>query len=1024
MSNKKLNAVITIGGAISSTFKSVVGTTTSQLHKIGSEVSKLKSSQQQLGNLVQTFGRMGKNVDNLRSRYSAVTEEIKKLTKQQERLNAVEALRKKSADVRSVATKVLGGTVAASATMIIPAKLAIDFESAMADVKKVFNGTDTQFKGITNEVLKMSTVLPMAATDIAKIVASGAQSGIAANELGKFAESAVKMGVAFDVSAEEAGQSMAEMRTAFRLSQDEVITLADKINYLGNNTPAAAKGIMDIVQRIGPLGEVGGFASGSIAALGATLRGMGVQEEIAATGIKNMMLALVAGESATKSQKAAWADLGMDYVKVSKDMQKNAEGTTLAVLQSISKLDKYKQASVLGSLFGKESLSAIAPLLTNINSLQKNLDMVADKTKYAGSMNDEYRARAETTANNIILFKNKISELGISFGSVLLPPINTFLGKMGAIIDKISAWSKANPELSSTLTKIAIGTVAVVGGISALAIGITTIIGPIALAVTSFSVLGSSAGTSIGLLTKMITPIKMIGTVFSVVGKAMLANPMVLAIVAIVGVVAGAAYLIYKNWEPIKKFFSDLWEGVKTNIGSAWDGIKSSLSKAWDGVKEVFDKGVNFIKGVIDSVDTVFANNPILNILLPFIGIPRMIIANWSDIKGFFSSLWQSISSKASDAWKVITNVFGQVGGWFSQKWEQVKSITKSVWTSVASSASEAWNSITGFFSPIGDWFAAKWEHVKLVTFVIWSGIKKVVTAVWDNLISAITNSPLFQSVVNGWTTIFDYLGTLKDKMLNIGKNIIDGLVNGIKSGFDSLKSVWTSINNYMPDFMRKKMDIHSPSRVMAGLGGHVVDGIRVGIQSRRTALTQEFGKVLETFAVDQKIPDFKIPKAQISKFNNLQPQVSNFFTKQSDDSIVLNTLGSKLSKTNELFRSSFLRQESKPIFQINMPKSEPLSLLNNQHISSDNEEKPTPQEMPVPKSAQPYLPNKEQTKTVKKATPQQSQAPSITQHFSFSISAAPNQSPQQIADEVIRKFKQQQGVEQRNSMVDWGYSQ
>ena len=198
----------------------------------------------------------------------------------------------------------------------------------------------------------MSTRLPMAAKDIAAIVAAGAQSGIASKELTTFAETAVKMGVAFDISAEQSGQSMAELRTAFRMSQDQVTTLADQINYLGNNTPAAAKGIMEIVQRIGPLGEVGGFAASSIAALGATLRGMGISE-IAATGIKNTMLALVAGESATKGQKAAYEELGLDYTKIAKNMQKDANGTTLMVLKQIAKLDKYKQAAVLADLLVK-----------------------------------------------------------------------------------------------------------------------------------------------------------------------------------------------------------------------------------------------------------------------------------------------------------------------------------------------------------------------------------------------------------------------------------------------------------------------------------------------------------------------------------------------------------------------------------------------------------------------------------------------------------------------------------------------
>ncbi len=638
MSNKKLNAIITIGGEIAGSLRTAIGSTTSQLGKIGSEIQRVKKQQSMLGESIRTFGSMGKNVDNLRARYSSVTDELNRLTKAQERLNRVEKLRQQNTAIRNGSAKVLGGAMAASATMIVPVKLAIDFESSMADVKKVFSGTDAQFKTITNEVLKMSTVLPMAATDIAKIVASGAQSGIAANELTKFAESAVKMGVAFDVSAEEAGQSMAEMRTAFKMSQDEVITLADKINFLGNSTPAAAKGIMEIVQRIGPLGEVGGFASGSIAALGATMRGMGVQEEIAATGIKNMMLALIAGESATKSQRSAMIDLGLDSEEVAKSMQKDAEGTTLKILELIKALPKEKQGAMLATLFGKESLSAIAPLLTNMGALEENLKKVGDATKYAGSMNDEYKARAETTANNIILFKNKIAELGISIGSVLLPPLNIFLGKMGTVVDKVSAWSKANPELSSTLTKVAVGAVAVVGGIAAVALGVTTVIGPIALAISSFSVLGGSAGVAIGMLTKMIAPIKMIGTVlgfvgkfgvgllfkmvsaikmigtvFAIVGKAMLANPMILAITAIVVVVVGAAYLIYKHWDKIKVFFAEFVDKTKAKfadfgkaMGAVWDSIKAKIQPVIDMFKWIKDSGAAILGGIGGAVGKAY----------------------------------------------------------------------------------------------------------------------------------------------------------------------------------------------------------------------------------------------------------------------------------------------------------------------------------------------------------------------------------------------------------------------------------
>lgn len=455
------------------------------------------------------------------------------------------------------ATAVAGGMA-----MIVPVKLAVDFESAMADVKKVVDfDTPDQFKQMNTDVIALSRRLPMAAKDIAAIVAAGGQSGIAKSELLRFAEDSVKMGVAFDITAEESGQSMAELRTAFKMSQDQVTSLADKINYLGNNTPAAAKGIMNIVQRIGPLGEVGGFASGSIAALGATIRGMGVEEEIAATGIKNMMLALVAGESATKSQKAAFKDLGLNSTTVAKNMQKDAEGTTLQVLKAVSKLDKYKQAAALKELFGSESLGSIAPLLTNMKALEKNLGMVSDKTQYAGSMQAEYAARAATTANNWQLFKNKLAATGITIGNTLLPSINELLEQVGGITDSIQGWAAEHPVLVGYVAKTAIVIIALIGAFSALSLGLVSLLGPMALLRLTFGVLGAKGFGLINIIKLIGSAFMWLGKGIFFVGRLMMANPLFLAI----GLLATAAYLIYRNWGSIKQFFADIWNSISTS---------------------------------------------------------------------------------------------------------------------------------------------------------------------------------------------------------------------------------------------------------------------------------------------------------------------------------------------------------------------------------------------------------------------------------------------------------------------------
>ncbi|MGQ2387032.1 phage tail tape measure protein [Acinetobacter ursingii] len=530
--------------------------------KQGTEMTALVRELNQTG---ISIDRLADDESELKNKIHLTTMEINKqkdsLERHQKAQKQYEQMQSRMAKASDLAKKGLMVAGAGAAAMAIPVHLAIDYESAMADVKKVVNfDTPQQFKIMGDDIIRLSTKLPMAAKDIAAIVAAGGQSGIAKNELLGFAESAVKMGVAFDITAQESGQAMAEMRTAFKMTQPQVVDLADKINYLGNNTPAAAKGIMDIVQRIGPLGEVGGFASGSIAALGATIRGMGVAEEVAATGIKNMMLALVAGESATKSQKAAYKALGLDAGQVAKDMQTDAEATTLKVIKSISKLDKYKQAAALKDLFGSESLGSIAPLLTNMDALEKNLGMVADKSKYAGSMQAEYAARAETTANNIQLAKNQMAGLAITIGNVLLPPINTMLGKFNAIMTIVQAWAARNPALASTLVKIAVAGIAIIAIVSALALGIVGLLGPIAMLKMTISTLGIGFGA--------------LGAIFSPVG---------LVVIGVIAAIAGAAYLIYKNWEPIKGFFSGIWTSIKTAFNGGILGV-SALIINWSPI--------------------------------------------------------------------------------------------------------------------------------------------------------------------------------------------------------------------------------------------------------------------------------------------------------------------------------------------------------------------------------------------------------------------------------------------------------
>lgn len=609
-SNKQLNATITIGGAVSGSLKSAFGTVNKSLQQVGSTITNLEKQNKLLANSIQTFGRQGKNVDSMRAKYAANTAAIDKLRTAQERLNRVEAARDRNMAKRDAYKSGILETVALGATVVAPVKAAMDFESTMADIRKVVDFPEPDgLQKMGQTILDMSRRLPMTANDIGKIVAAGGQSGIATKELTAFAESAIKMGVAFDITADEAGQAMAEMRAAFRMTQPQVNALADKINYLGNNTAASAKDIMEIVQRIGPLGEVAGAASGSIAAMGATLRGMGVQNEIAATGIKNLLLTLSAGDAATKKQKAVFKELGYGAKEVAKSMQLNADETIRVILKKLSQLPKHAQAAALSELFGKEVVGSIAPLLTNLDQLQANLKLVGDATKYAGSMEKEYQARAATTANSLVIFRNQINALGITIGSVLLPAVNSLLMTVGPWVGQVTELAQKYPTVTKAviatagaLVAMKVATFALGFAFTYLKGGLLNIVGLFYRTSAAAALVGTSTTTAAAGPTLLGRAFLFLGRGILWAGRMLLLNPIGLAVTAI----AGAAYLIYKNWEPLKAWFKGLWDditrifdesigkimGMINGIKQKWTDFKSTVSSgvgdAWQNTKDFF----------------------------------------------------------------------------------------------------------------------------------------------------------------------------------------------------------------------------------------------------------------------------------------------------------------------------------------------------------------------------------------------------------------------------------------------------
>lgn len=614
MAGKEFEFGFKIAAFIQGNFKSSFGSA-------NKEISELNNKIKENRNLLKTLKQAQKDgvitAASYKNAVAQINPEIERLTKaQQKYINQQSKLNGLQEGMRSHGANALQyAGMAYSVAQVADA--AVKFESSMADVRKVVDfDSPEQFKQMGKDILDLSTRIPMAAEGLAQIVAAGGQSGIARDELLGFAESAAKMGVAFDITAEQAGDMMAKWRTAFKMGQSDVVKLADKINFLGNTTAASAPLISDVVTRIGPLGSVGGVASGEIAALGASLVGSGVTSEIAATGIKNLILALVSGESATKSQNEAFAALGLNAVDMAKYMQKDARGAILSVLEAVQRLDKEQQASVMAELFGKESISAIAPLLSNLDALKTNFDAVSDASKYAGSMEKEFQTRAETTANAMELMNNSIYRTKVAIGQGLLPAIAPVASVVADAATAVGNFATEYPNLTGAV----LGGTGALFGVAAAASAFMWALNGARLALfgakTAFGIAGAALG-KYNVLIKTGTALTygwnlagrlfnsglaITGSMFKGLGVGamklwgiLLANPWI----ALATVAVGAAWMIYKNWDTVKEWFTTLWDDPALAVQQFCDGVKSKLGEAYDWIHNKWESISNFLSSPI-----------------------------------------------------------------------------------------------------------------------------------------------------------------------------------------------------------------------------------------------------------------------------------------------------------------------------------------------------------------------------------------------------------------------------------------
>lgn len=354
------------------------------------------------------------------------------------------------------------GAVAVAAAGVIGSttKAAQTFEDQMSDVAKYVGGLTDEAGNINVEpynemadaILRLSTELPYSIENLTRMAAAMGESGKSAEEImGGLLRDTAMVGVALDISGDQAGDWATKWEEALSMPHDQIMDLFDQINYMAANSATTAVEIGEVVNRVASLGQVTGMDPDATAALATGLLSMGMDSARAATSIKNIYTNLTMGASATDRMTRAWDRLGMDAVEVAKAMQSVDEygnslapDTLISVFEAIGQLPEYQRLSTINDLFGRWPMEAAAKVAQNPQFITDLLQM-ANGTDWMGSMKKELIVKTNTAEGLDEMFGNAVTRFMVTLGNNFLP-VKKELAMLG--IDMMNGITDSLPDLT------------------------------------------------------------------------------------------------------------------------------------------------------------------------------------------------------------------------------------------------------------------------------------------------------------------------------------------------------------------------------------------------------------------------------------------------------------------------------------------------------------------------------------------------------------------------------------------------
>lgn len=841
-----------------------------QKHRLlGDAVKETKEKLETLKTAAEQANQALANGDISQEQYDALQREIVETEQALERLEeqanesatavqkiavAGENMKDFGSKVESAGKSLLPLSAAVSAVGVAGLKVATDFETAMSSVKAITGATGEEFELLREKAIDLGATTAFSSGEVAEAMTEMGKAGWSTQQILDGMSGVLDATAASGESLGSVATIVADSITGFGLAASDSARVADLLTQAANSGTMGITDLGESYKYIAPIAQSMGMSIEDVTTAISAMSMAGIKGSQAGTAIRTVLTNMA---KPTDTVAAAMDNLGISITNSDGTFKSLNEIVTI-MRTSFSGLTDDQKAYYATALAGKEGMSGLLSLL---NLTQAEYDALS------ASMNNCSGVAGETAAVMQDNLQSKIEQMGGALESLAIKLADYVIPFLTKLVEKVTSAIDAFTNLSPGVQKA----VLVIGGIVAAAGPVLIIVGKII----------SAVGTIMTIVPKLASVINVVKGAFAGLNAIMAANPILLIITAIAALVAAFIYL-WNNCEGFRQFWIDLWENIKQVAIVVWEAIKNFFVAVWEAIKSVFQTVFEVIKTLVTTYFNLYKTviETVINV------IKTVIQTAWNFIKGIFETVFNVIKTIVttyfnvyktiiqtvmtviqtviSTVWNtiktVITTVLNAIKTVFTTIWNAIKTIVQAVVSGIKALITGDFegvkNAITTIMNTIKNTISTVWNTISGAVSTVLNTIKNAVSSVFTNIKTAISGamSSIFDTIKGGFEKAVGYITGLASKAFTWGKDLVMGIVNGIKSCISAVGDAVKSVADKITSFLHFSVPDEGPLTEYESWMPDFMQGLAKGIEGSRGLIEKAVSGVASDMIINPKL--------------------------------------------------------------------------------------------------------------------------------------------------------------------------